>query len=235
MPEIHDRSSLLVLLVKHKVAKQPQNVPIARIAPAVPALLVGPLIHERQFGQQPHIPTVRVLFPLAIIDPFLFYEIVVVRVARRQRTVQRLHDLRRALLQHGGRGRLRGQQQLHDLHELLAVMHGQRFDIGENRAATAEHDEQRAQLVEILGLEVLVGAVRLENVHHADTADPEAVSLGHEDVAIVQGATGEIVGVDGLQGGEQLDGDAPEKVFEERSGARQDVLWELRRREREEL
>ena len=235
MPEIHDRSSLLVLLMKHKVAKQPQNVPIARIAPAVPALLVGPLIHERQFGQQSHIPTVRVLFPLAIIDPFLFYEIVVVRVARRQRTVQRLHDLRRALLQHGGRGRLCGQQQLHDLHELLAVMHGQRFDIGENRAATAEHDEQRSQLVEILGLEVLVGAVRLENVHHADTADPEAVSLGHEDVAIVQGATGEIVGVNGLQGGEQLDGDAPEKVFEKRSGARQDVLWELRRREREEL
>ena len=113
-------------------------------------------------------------------------------------------------------------------------MHGQRFDIGRH-AATAEHDKQRAQLVEILGLEVLVGAVRLENVHHADTADPEAVSLGHEDVAIVHGATGEIVGVDGLQGGEQLDGDAPEKVFEERSGARQDVLWELRRRERRTL
>lgn len=221
--------------MKHKVAKQPQNVPIARIAPAVPALLVGPLVHERQFGQKPHIPTVRVLFPLEISDPRQPYEIVVVRVARRQRAVQRLHDLRGALLQHGGRGRLRGEQQLHDHHELLAVMHGQRFDVGENRAATAEHDEQRAQLVEILGLEVLVGAVRLENVHHADTADPEAVSLGHEDVAVVHGATGEIVGVDGLQGGEQLDGDAPEKVFEERSGARQDVLRELGRKEREAL
>ena len=111
-------------------------------------------------------------------------------------------------------------------------MHGQRLDVGRN-AATAEHDEQRAELIKILGLEILVGAVRLENVHHADTADPKAVSLGHEDVAVVHGATGEIVGVDGLQSGEQLDGDAPEKVFEERSGARQDVLRGLRRRERE--
>ena len=78
-------------------------------------------------------------------------------------------------------------------------MNGQRFDIRENSATTAEKDEQRAQLIEILGLEILVGAVRLENVHHADTADPETVSLGHENVATVHRATGEIVGVDSLQ------------------------------------
>ena len=78
-------------------------------------------------------------------------------------------------------------------------MNGQRFDIRENSATTAEKDEQRAQLIEILGLEILVGAVRLENVHHADTADTKSVLLGHEDVEMVDGATGEIVGVDSLQ------------------------------------
>lgn len=111
-------------------------------------------------------------------------------------------------------------------------MDGQRFDVGRN-ATTAEHDKQRAQLIEILSLEILVGAVRLENVHHADTADTKSVLLGHEDVEMVDGATGEIVGVDSLQSREQLDGDAPEKVFWERRRAGENVLKRERRKQSE--